>query len=117
MEKGFDGNKKVNAGPPGGRKRFIITDVLGLVLAVSVLPANRGERAGALVVLAQLQQRFSRLQTILADQGFDGVEFIQSVKTQFGLLLEVVCQVLGLKGFVVLPKRWIVERTFGRIGL
>jgi putative transposase len=110
-EKGFDGNKKIN-----GRNRFIITDVLGLVLAISVLPANTGERAGALVVLAQLQQRFSRLKTILADQGFDGVEFVQSVKTQFGLLLEVVCQVLGLKGFVVLPKRWIVERTFGWFG-
>jgi len=109
--KGLDGNKKIN-----GRKRFIITDVLGLVLAVSVLPANTGQRAGALVVLAQLRQRFGRLQTILADQGFDGLEFIQKLNTEFSLVIEVVCQVLGLKGFVVLPKRWIVERTFGWFG-
>lgn len=117
IEKGLDGNKKINVGPPGGRKRFIITDVMGLVLALAVLPANTGERAGAEVVLAKLGQRFGRLKTILADQGFDGVEFIQRVKTQFSLVLEVVCQVLGVKGFQVLPKRWIVERTFGRFGL
>lgn len=108
VEKGLDGNKKIN-----GRKRFIITDVMGLILALSVLPANTGERAGAQIVLARLGQRFGRLKTILADQGFDGAEFIQRVKTQFALTLEVVCQVWGVKGFQVLPKRWIVERTFG----
>lgn len=107
-QKGLDGNKKIN-----GRKRFIITDVLGLVLALKVVEANTGERAGALLVLARLGQRFGRLTTILADQGFDGVEFIQKVKAQFSLSLGVVCQVLGIKGFTVLPKRWIVERTFG----
>lgn len=102
------GNKKIQ-----GRKRFIVTDVLGLLLALSVTEANVGERAGALVVLAKLGNRFSRLTTILAHQGFDGVEFIAKVKLQFSLLLEVVCQVLGVTGFTVLPKRWIVERTFG----
>ena len=51
--------------------------------------------------------------TILADQGFDGVDFIAKVKTKFALRLEVVSQVLGIKGFQVIPKRWIVERTFG----
>ena len=74
-QKGFDGNKKIQ-----GRKRFIVTDVLGLLLALSITEANVGERAGALVVLAKLGNRFSRLKTILADQGFDGVEFIANVK-------------------------------------
>ena len=106
--KGFDGNKKI-----AGRKRFIITDVMGLLMGLHVTTANIGERAGALLVLAKLTNRFERLTTILADQGFDGIEFIGKVKTQFCLTLEVVCQVLGLKGFTVLPKRWIVERTFG----
>lgn len=106
--KGFDGNKKIR-----GRKRFSITDVMGLLMGLQVTTANIGERAGALVVLAKLGNRFERLTTILADQGFDGVEFIATVRTQFCLTLEVVCQVLGLKGFTVLPKRWIVERTFG----
>ena len=93
------GNKKIQ-----GRKRFIITDVLGLLLALSITEANIGERAGALVVLSKLGNRFSRLKTILADQGFDGVEFITNVKTQFSLTMEVVCQVLGVKEFTVLPK-------------
>ena len=111
-QKGFDGNKKIQ-----GRKRFILTDVLGLLLALSITEANVGERAGALGVLSKLGDRFSRLKTILADQGFDGVEFIANVKTQLGLIVEVVCQVLGVKGFTVLPKPhrrtgWIVERTF-----
>lgn len=107
-QKGFDGNKKLL-----GRKRFVVVDVLGLVLALVITEAHIGERAGALLVLAKLNDRFSRLVTILADQGFDGVDFIAKVKTTFALQLEVVCQVLGLKGFQVLPKRWIVERTFG----
>lgn len=102
------GNKRIV-----GRKRFVVVDVLGLVLALSITEANLGERAGALLVLAKLKNRFSRLATILADQGFDGIEFITQVKTKFALTLEVVYQVLGIKGFQVLPKRWIVERTFG----
>ena len=108
IEKGFDGNKKVS-----GRKGFVVVDVLGLVLALVITEAHIGERAGALVVLDKLKNRFIRLMTILADQGFDGVEFIATVKTKFALRLEVVCQVLGIKGFQVIPKRWIVERTFG----
>ena len=107
-QKGFDGNKRIQ-----GRKRFIVTDVLGLLLALSITEANVGERAGALVILAKLGSRFSRLKTILADQGFDGVDFINKIKTQLSLVLVVVCQVLGVKGFTVVPKRWIVERTFG----
>ena len=65
------GNKKIQ-----GRKRFIVTDVLGLLLALSITEANIGEQAGAVGVLSKLGDRFSRLKTILADQGFDRVEFI-----------------------------------------
>jgi len=107
-QKGFDGNKRLT-----GRKRFLVVDVLGLVLSLSITTANTGERAGALLVLAGLGGRFERLKTILADQGFDGVDFLAKVKQQFALTVEVVCQVLGVKGFEVVPKRWIVERTFG----
>jgi len=107
-EKDYDGNKKMV-----GRKRFIVTDTLGLILGLVVIEANTGERAGALLVFAQLQNRFSRLVKILADQGFNGAEFIQKVKDTYGWVLEVVIQVLGKGPFQVLPKRWIVERTFG----
>jgi len=106
--KGYDGNKKLT-----GRKRFIVVDVLGLVLALHLTSANVGERAGALVLFGALGQRFTRLKTILADQGFDGVDFLAKVKATYQLTVDVVCGVLGVKGFQVLPKRWIVERTFG----
>ena len=106
--KGYDGNKKLT-----GRKRFVIVDVLGLVLALRLTSANVGERAGALLLFTALGQRFSRLKTILADQGFDGVNFLATVKATYHLTVDVVCGVLGIKGFQVVPKRWIVERTFG----
>jgi len=106
--KGYDGNKKLT-----GRKRFIVVDVLGLVLALRLTSANVGERAGALLLFTALGQRFSRLKTILADQGFDGVDFLTTVKAAYQLTVNVVCGVLGVKGFQVVPKRWIVERTFG----
>ena len=106
--KGYDGNKHLS-----GRKRFIVVDVLGLVLALRLTSANIGERAGALLLFTALGQRFTRLKSILADQGFDGVDFLASVKATYQLTVDVVCGVLGVKGFQVLPKRWIVERTFG----
>lgn len=54
-QKGFDGNKQLT-----GRKRFLVMDVLGLVLSLSITSANTGERAGALLVLASLGRRFER---------------------------------------------------------
>ena len=111
--KGYDGNKNLT-----GRKRFIIVDVLGLVLALRLTSANVGERAGALLLFTALGHRFTRLRTILADQGFDGVNFLSTVKATYQLTVEVVCSVLGVKGFQVVPKPhrrtgWIVGRTFG----
>lgn len=106
--KGYDGNKH-----PTGRKRFSIVDVLGLVLALRLTSATVGEPAGALLLFTALGQRFKRLKTILADQGFDGVDFLAKVQAAYQLRVDVVCGVLGVKGFQILPKRWIVERTFG----
>ena len=65
------------------------------------------------LVMEKLGNRFCRLSKILADQGFDGVDFIAKMISTFKIQWEVVVQVLGLKGFTILPKRWIVERTFG----
>ena len=107
-EKGYDGNKKLL-----GRKRFIVTDTLGLIMGLVICTADTGERAGALLVFEKIKNQYSRLVKILADQGFTGVEFIENVKNTFGLILEVVSQVLGKGTFQVIPKRWIVERTFG----
>ena len=110
-KKGIDANKKVS-----GRKRFIVTDVLGLLMAVVLTSANTGEREGAKLAFKELQGKFPRLTKILADQGFDGKEFFAFVLSSFGWVLEVVAKVAGIGGFQVIPKRWIVERTFGWFG-
>ena len=81
--------------------------------ALRLTSANVGERAGALLLFTALGQGFTRLKTILADQGFDGAEFLAKVKATYHLSVDVVSGVLGVKGLSVLPKRWIVERTFG----
>ena len=101
--KGFDGNKKVE-----GRKRFIITDTLSFIISLVITQGNIGERAGAKLAIEKLGNRFVRLTKILADQGFDGVEFITQIKEGFNIVLEVVAQVLSIKGFQVIPKRWMV---------
>ncbi|MGI9035075.1 MAG: IS5 family transposase, partial [Pyrinomonadaceae bacterium] len=108
MEKGLDGNKKVT-----GRKRFIVTDTLGLIIGILIVAANVGERAGAESLFYEVRGKYPRLQKVLADQGFDGVEYIRRIENLFGFIFEIVNKVLGVGGFQVLPKRWIVERTFG----
>lgn len=110
-EKGIDGNKKVQ-----GRKRFIVTDTLGLILAISVCPANTGERQGAQLVFKELRFKYPRLIKILADQGFGGAEFINSIYKTFGWILAIVAKVAGVGGFQVQPIRWVVERTFAWLG-
>lgn len=107
-EKGLDGNKKVN-----GRKRFILTDTLGLIIGVLIVAADTGERAGAEGLFYETRGKYPRLQKVLADQGFDGVEYVRRIESLFGFIFEIVNKVLGVGGFQVLPKRWIVERTFG----
>ncbi len=107
-EKGIDGNKKVN-----GRKRFILTDTLGLIMGVLIVAANVGERAGAEKLFHQMRGKYPRLQKVLADQGFDGEKYVTRIELLFGFVFEIVNKVLGVGGFQVQPKRWIVERTFG----
>jgi len=98
--KGFVSNKNVK-----GRKRFIITDTLDFIISLVITQGNIGERAGAKLAIEKLGNRFVRLTKILADQGFDGVEFITQIEENFNIVLEVVAQVLGIKGFQVIPKR------------
>jgi len=107
-EKGIDGNKKV-----AGRKRFILTDTLGLMMGILIVAANVGERAGAETLFDQTAGKYLRLQKVLADQGFDGEKYVESIERIFGFAFEIVNKVLGVGGFQVQPKRWIVERTFG----
>lgn len=98
-----------------GRKRHIVVDTLGLVLAVVVHAANIQDRVGAKLVLARLMGRFPRLRKIWADGAYSG-GLIAWVLVTLGCLLDIVKRSDDQKGFVVLPKRWIVERTFAWFG-
>lgn len=108
---GYDVAKKVK-----GRKRFTLVDTMGLLMAVTVVAANIAEREGAKQLLAKVQQerhRFPRLALIWADGGFSGQDFTHWVMDTFRLIWQVVLRPEGAKGFVLLPKRWTVERTYG----
>ena len=110
---GYDAGKQIK-----GRKRFLTVDTLGLVLRVFVTAASTGERAGAKQVLTQVKQSAqvaSRLHTIWTDGGFDGKPFLCWVIDVCRWIVQVVLRPQQTKGFVVLKKRWVVERTFGWI--
>jgi putative transposase len=105
--RGYDAGKKIS-----GRKRHLLVDTLGLVLAVMVTAANVQDRDGARLLLARLAHRFSRLVVIWADGGYTGalVEWVWGLRRWRKIRLTIVPR-LGGHRFVVLPKRWIVERT------
>lgn len=104
--RGFDGGKMIK-----GRKRHIITDTMGLLLAVVVHAANVHDSKGASDVIALLRGRFERLVKIVADGGYRG-ELIEKTKTKFGRILEIVLRSDHSSKFTVIPQRWVVERTF-----
>ena len=85
---------------------------MGLILAVLVHAADVQDRDGAKLLLERLRGRFPRLKLIWADGAYGG-ELVKWVKTFFGWVLEIVKRPKGQKGFVVLPRRWVVERTLG----
>ena len=106
INRGVDGGKKIK-----GRKRHIITDSMGLLLAVVVHAANVHDSKGASDVISLLKGRFGRLIKIVADGGYRG-ELIEKTRTTFGWILEIVLRTDHSSNFTVIPKRWVVERTF-----
>jgi putative transposase len=89
-------------------------DVLGLLLTVVVTKASMPERKGAKMLLKRaLAQHFQRLVLIWADGGYTGQDFCDWVVEHCGWLVEIVKRSDDAEGFVVLPRRWVVERTFG----
>ena len=106
---GYDAGKKTK-----GRKRFLLVDTLGLVLGAAVQPANTPERAGAMTLLEPVLPHFTWLRKLWVDGGYTGADFAAWVKTQRPKLeVEVIKRSDDVSGFKVLPKRWVVERTFG----
>lgn len=111
-ERGYDGAKQVT-----GRKRHLLVDVMGLVLVVLVHKASIAERAGAKMLLHRaLLKGFDRLLLIWADGGYDGQPMVQWVAQACGWLFEVIKRSDKAQGFVLLPRRWVVERTFAWLG-
>jgi putative transposase len=106
-ERGYDAGKKIT-----GRKRHVAVDTLGMVWAVVVHGAYWQDHDGACLVLMQLQARFRRLKVLFADSAYDRQDLPNWVRETFGWVLQTVRRPVGVQGFVVLPKRWIVERTF-----
>jgi len=105
-QRGVDGGKKIN-----GRKRHIITDTIGLLLDVVVHAANIHDSKAAEAVISKMAFRFPKLKTIFADGGYRG-ELIERVKLVYGWVISIILRSDKSKNFEVLPKRWVVERTF-----
>jgi transposase len=90
----------------------VLVDTLGLVLHAIVHPANVQDRDGGILLLTALADRFPLLAKLFADGAYQGPQFRQALaKVRAQLKTEIVTRSDQIKGFVVLPKRWIVERT------
>jgi putative transposase len=112
-ERGYDGGKKVT-----GRKRHIAVDTLGMLLAVVVTAASVDDGRAAPAVLRQLdRKKYPRLQTIWADSKYHNFELYAWLKRQrVRYDLDIVSRPKGAKGFVLLPKRWVAERSLAWYG-
>ena len=104
--RGYDAGKNVN-----GRKRHILVDTMGLLLVVLVHAAHIQDRDGAKLLLNKVKCRFTRLRLIWADGGYKG-KLVDWVRETHGWVLEIVKGNKDVKGFQVLPRRWVVERSF-----
>ncbi|NGM12571.1 IS5 family transposase [Verrucosispora sp. CWR15] len=102
--RGYDAGKKVN-----GRKRFIVTDTLGLLVAVTVLAASWQDRDGAKTALLGAYM-ISPIRHVYADQGFAG-RLVDRTRDTLRTTLEIVRKPAEQRGFAVHPRRWVVERT------
>lgn len=105
--RGYDAGKKVN-----GRKRHILVDTLGLILFAVVHVADIQDRDGAKLVFKKAKASLPKLQLIWADGGYAG-KLVTFVLSTFHWILEIIKRSDNRTGFYVLPRRWVVERTFG----
>ncbi|GGR54676.1 IS5 family transposase [Streptomyces griseomycini] len=104
--RGFDAGKRIN-----GRKRHLLTDALGLLLAGRVTPASTTDRDAARLLLPAAKSHFRRLARIWADGGYTG-HLTDWTDQHLGVVLDIVRRSDDVRGFQVLPRRWVVERSF-----
>ncbi|MDJ0467143.1 IS5 family transposase [Streptomyces sp. H27-C3] len=105
--RGYDGGKKIN-----GRRRHVITDCLGLLLMVLVTAGDVTDREAAHVMLPGLRARFRKITLVWADGGYTG-HLADWAREKLQVTLQIVKRSDDMTGFVVLPRRWVVERTLG----
>ena len=108
---GYDAGKKVK-----GRKLHALVDAEGFPLRIVVHSAGIQDRDGAALVFEKIRQRFNWLELVWADGGYNARQVKEAVAKQPGLRVEIVKRSDDTKGFVVLPRRWVVERTFSWFG-
>ena len=105
--RGYDAGKKIK-----GRKRHVLTDTSGLLVAATVHAADIQDRDGAVPLLASIRHAFPWLRHVFANGGYAGVRLEAALATLGQRTLEIVKRSDAAKGFVLLPRRWVVERTF-----
>ena len=104
--RGFDAGKRIN-----GRKRHIVVDTIGLMLVVMVSAASVQDRNGGESILGRLHRALGSVRHVFADGGYQGA-LIELAKRSWEIVVEVVKKPADQLGFAVLPRRWVVERTF-----
>lgn len=104
--KGYDNGKKVS-----GIKRHIAVDTQGLPHAIAVTTADVGDRQGALDALDRCAENLQQVKSVLVDGGYNGKPFAQAIQTRLGATVQVAKR-NELRTFVVIPQRWVVERSF-----
>jgi putative transposase len=111
-ERGYDGGKKVN-----GRKRHLLVDSMGMLLAVLVTGAQVDDAAAAKELLEMVEsEAFPRLETVYADNKYHNYSLYEWVEGHVDYRLHIVRRPEGSHGFVRLPQRWVAERTFAWLG-
>jgi transposase len=108
---GYDAGKRIK-----GRKRHIVTDTLGLLVGLMVHGADIQDRDGAPEVLKSIRHRFPWLRHIFADGGYSGPKLRSALAKIGGWTVQIIKRSDTAKGFEVLPRRWVVERTFAWLG-
>lgn len=108
---GYDAGKKIK-----GRKRHVVVDTLGLMVGVVVHGADVQDRDGAPLALASIRHRWPWLRHVFADGGYSGPKLRRALKGKGGWTIQIAKRSDVAKGFEVLPRRWVVERTLAWLG-
>lgn len=109
--RGYDAGKKVK-----GRKRHILTDTCGFLVLILVHAADIQDRDGAVDVLKAIRWRFPWLRHVFADGGYAGQKLRDQIASHGDWTIEIIKRSDAAKGFEILPRRWVVERTFAWLG-